>query len=111
MYVYLIGHESDMLIHTYIGTTTNFEERLKEHNESTLWFPIMVLESETGLSSYIRTEWLRGRHGVEERIKQGFKLVRDHCIVAYVADIELGLLARMPAGDVKVLNSNFWNTL
>ena len=111
MYVYLIGHKSDMLIHTYIGVTNNFEERFKEHNESTLWFPIMVLESEKGLSSYIHTEWLSGNHSVEERIKKGFKLVLEHCIVAYVADIDIGLLAQMPEGDTKVLNSVFWNTL
>ena len=111
MYVYLIGHKSDMYIHTYVGTTENFEERLNEHNNSTLWFPIMVLESTNSLSSKLQTEWLRGKHSVEDRIKHGFKLVRKYCIVAYVAEIELGLLAQMPKGDIKDLSSDFWNTL
>lgn len=100
-----------MLIHTYIGITDNFEERLKEHNDSTKWFPIMVLECTELLSSKLQAEWGRGKHGVEDRIRKGFKLVMKYCIVAYVADIKLGLLSQMPEGDVKTLGVEFWDAL
>jgi len=111
MYVYLIGHSSNMFIHTYIGVTDNFDERLKEHNDSTEWFPIMVLECPNRLASQLQAEWGRGKFSAKDRIRKGFKLVNKYCIVAYVADIKLGLLSQMPEGEVKTLGAEFWDAL
>lgn len=111
MYVYLIGHRSDICIHTYVGVTRHFETRLQEHNVHTVWFPIMVIEVADHQSSNVQTEWRCGKHGVEPHIVRGFKLVKKYCAVAYVANLKLGLLSQMPEGPVKNLSEEFWNNL
>ena len=111
MYVYLIGHRSDICIHTYVGVTTQFEERLREHNIHTVWFPIMVIEVEESQSSNVQAEWRCGTHGVEAHILRGFRIVKRNCAVAYVASLQLGLLAKMPSGPVKHLSKECWNKL
>ena len=109
MYVYLIGHKSEIAIHTYIGIAENFEKRLSEHNIGTQWFPLMVIEASEKLANKIQSDWRREKCSVEDRIKKGFIYTKKHCLTAYVAEMKIGLLREMPSGDIKVLGSEFWD--
>lgn len=113
MYVYLIGHSSHMnKIHTCIGKTPDFENRLREHNESTNWFPLMVIETACPvLASTLESEWRQVEHDVEKRIIVGFRMVLQNCLTCYVVTLPIGLLSQMPEGDVKHLPSAFWESL
>lgn len=112
MYVYLIGHSSHRdKIHTCIGKTADFETRLLEHNESTNWFPLMVMETSCSvLATTLESEWREVEHNVEKRIIVGFRMVRQYCLKCYVVTLPIGLLSQMPEGDVKHLPSAFWES-
>jgi hypothetical protein len=110
MYVYLIGHKSELTIHTYIGITEDFEKRLQEHNVGSSWFPLMVLEVPPKLSNKIQNDWRRVS-STEERIQNGFIYTKKYCLTTYVAEIKIGLLEQMPPGEVKHLNQKFWDSL
>lgn len=110
MYVYLIGHKTNVTIHTYIGITDDFEKRLKEHNVGCKWFPLIVLETPASLANSIQNEWRRVNN-VEEKVKFGFLYTKQYYLTAYVADIKIGLLKEMPPGKIKVLEKSFWDSL
>ena len=88
MYVYLIGHKSELKIHTYIGVTEDFDKRLKEHNIGSSWFPIMVLECTEDIATKIQDNWRRV-NTVEERIKKGFIYTNKYYLTAYVAELKI----------------------
>jgi predicted GIY-YIG superfamily endonuclease len=110
MYVYLIGHKSELKIHTYIGVTEDFNKRLKEHNVGSSWFPIMVLECTEDIATKIQDIWRRAT-SAEDRVKQGFVFTKEHYLTAYVAELKIGLLKEMPPGEVKDLDQKFWDSL
>ena len=109
MYVYLLGHTSELTIHTYIGVTKNFEKRLQEHNVGTQWFPLIVLEASEKLALQIRSDWRREGCSVDGRIKKGFAYAKTHCLTAYVSEMQIGLLKKMPPGNNKQLGNDFWD--
>lgn len=95
--------------HTYIGSTENFNRRLQEHNATTVWVPLMVVQTDSVVQAKeIEQEWQKIEHCVEKRIKFGFQIVRKHSLTVYVSDIKIGLLSLMPEGEFKKMDKEFW---
>ena len=123
MYVYLIGYMTEQKkIHTYIGTTRDFEARFQEHNgmngpkhtrvAAGKWFPVMVLDVPENINAQnLESDWKRSTRGVESRIAWGFQAVKKYLLIGYVSDLDIGLLKQMPEGKVKKLDSSFWNSI
>jgi hypothetical protein len=107
MYVYLIVYCSN----SFIGVTDNFEQRLAQHNSSNvLWYPLMILDVPDALANCLLEEWQTYVH-IDSRIARGFVLAQRHNLKAYVAESATGLLSQMPAGNVKNLDSLFWESV
>jgi hypothetical protein len=69
----------------------------------------MVLETSEKLALWIRSDWRREGCSVNSRIKRGFTYIKTHCLTAYVSEMQIGLLKKMPPGNDKQLGNDFWD--
>ncbi len=114
IFVYLIVRYHNNKTHTFIGSTGDFESRLREHNASVSeWLPVLVLrvpaQRDFGIKT-LRDTWKRNARGLDSRVKYGFKLAKQFNTTVYVHTIDTPILNYLNdvGGEPKNVASTFW---
>lgn len=112
--VYLLVRYNNDKSHTFIGSTNNFEARLREHNSmDSQWVPVMILrftdDRDHGIKS-VRDAWKRNARGLDSRVKYGFKIAKQYTATVYVHSVDTPVLNFVNdlQGEPKPVESSFW---
>ena len=114
MFVYLIVRYKNSKVYTFIGSTGDFESRLRQHNASeSVWVPAMVLrvpqDRDFGVKT-LRDTWKRNARGLDSRVNYGFKLAKQFHMTVYVHSVDTPVLNFLNdlKGEPKPVPPSFW---
>ena len=113
--LYLLERSDNNKTHTFIGTTTNFEQRLREHNNtySAHWAPVLLLKLPTSRECSaitLRDMWKRNARGLTSRVNYGLKIAKKTNAVVYIHTTDTPILNTLNAypGEPKDVPASFW---
>lgn len=113
--LYLISRSGGNKIHTFIGSTCDFERRLREHNstDSALWKPVLIIKLPTEREFSVltlRDMWKRNARGLTSRIKYALKIAKQTNAIVYIHDTDTPILNTLNAypGEPKQIPDTFW---
>ena len=113
--LYLISRTDGAKMHTFIGSTNDFENRLREHNntDSATWDPVLILKlpAQREFSTLsLRTMWKRNARGLTSRIRYALKLAKKIHATVFIHDTDTPVLNTLNAypGEPKQIPDLFW---
>ena len=112
--IYLLVRYDKSRTHTFIGSTSNFADRLREHNKSgSTWLPVLALQMPTTRATSIKTlreQWKRSARGLDSRVKFGFTLAKKNKATVFIHDIDTPILKflNQQREEPRVVDASFW---
>ena len=116
--LYLLVRYEKSKTYTFIGSTANFSERLREHNNNgSIWLPVLALKlpaTRTVSVKTLRERWKRSARGLDSRVKYGFTLAKKNKATAvFIHDIDTPILKFLnqlhPQGnEPRAVDASFW---